>query len=109
MKEAYFSGNSGPIGRDIRRFMPADPKGLAAQVARNVNDDIAAAKFKQNLPMYIGGGIGAVIFLGLFVFLIIRFRRRKAEASKALAEFSAKVNSANELHVKLHGSYMGFL
>lgn len=109
MKEAYFSGNSGPIGRDIRRFMPADPKGLAAQVARNVNDDIAAAKFKQNLPMYIGGGIGAVIFLGLFVFLIIRFRRRKAEASKTLAEFSAKVNSANELHVKLHGSYMGFL
>ena len=41
MKEAYFSGNSGPIGRDIRRYMPADPKGLAAQVARNVNDDIA--------------------------------------------------------------------
>ena len=112
MDPDYFSARNGPIGRDILTYMrprPQDPEGLVVAIANNVNSDISAIEFEAMLPYYITGGVIGVLLLILVIWLTLRYRGRRREAEKHLAEFGAKVDSSTELGVKLKDGYWGFL
>ncbi|MDZ4836363.1 MAG: hypothetical protein SGJ27_21525, partial [Candidatus Melainabacteria bacterium] len=121
MTASYFTDTQdGPLVPNLRRFMPQDPAGAFDAVVVSVNSDIDAIKarqaatakeaaFQQALPYYIGGGALAALLFGTMIFLLVRNSSRKKKMAALIAEWTTKLDSANELYLKLRSSYMGFL
>lgn len=121
MLGGYFDDpNRGPVIPNLRRYMPQDPVGAFSGILSSVNRDIdtwkageadriAAAERAKVVPYYIGGGVSGALFIGLIIFLALRFSGRKKKALAAKAEFDAKLAAADERYVQLNGSYLGFL
>jgi len=117
---ARFSDPNGPVIPALKRHMPQDPKGAMVEIADNVNgviDQYEADQqaqrdhdaFMAKLPYYLLIGFLAAGFLGLIIWLSIRYRREKKLALDAIGEWEPLLESANALYIKLSGSYLGFL
>ncbi len=121
MTAAYFSDtNNGPIIPNLRRHMPQDPAGAFEGIVTTVNAKIydiklhqreaaQAAAFQKALPFYIGGGALAAILIGTLIFLLVRNSTRRKKMAGLIEDWNTKLDSANQLYMKLRGSYMGFL
>lgn len=120
MTANYFSDTqNGPVIPNLRRFMPQDPAGAFVAIVQTINGDIdtikanqaqaeANRKLQEMMPYYIGGGGLAIAILGALIFLLIRNSSRRKKSQALIAEFEAKLNSANEHYLKLR-DYRGFL
>ncbi len=121
MTGAYFADpQKGPVVPNLRRFMPQDPQGAFQAIVETVNGDIDAFKTKQAqeeankafndmLPFYIGTGVLVLLVGGGLIFLFFRNSSRRKKAEALISDWQGKLDSANELYLKLRGSYMGFL
>ncbi|MBX9668855.1 MAG: hypothetical protein K2X93_14615 [Candidatus Obscuribacterales bacterium] len=110
----------GPVLPSLKRFMPQDPKGCFQSIATSVNkviDDYNLeqerqkenAKFYSRLPIYgliviaVGGAVG------VYFWLARAKAGLKVAAETVIGDWTAKMDSANSLYMRLRKGYLGFV
>lgn len=113
LTSADFNAQNGPVNAAIRKYMPHDPNGAFVAIVENVNgsiESVNARRFYWSISPYV---VLVIILLAVGAFF---YRKRKAAFDELKKSFDAEVekwsamlDSANALKIRLHQGYMGFL
>ncbi len=118
-KQQLDSAN-GPVLPALKRFMPQDPMGCFHSIAGNVNQVIddynleqernkENARFYSRLPIYILIVVAIGGALGVFVWIGRTKANLKVAAQALISDWTAKMDSANALYMRLRKGYLGFV
>jgi hypothetical protein len=88
----YFASRNGPILRDVRQFMPDNPKGEFVNIIRAIDDNIDSQIGHQQFAQKSQHALVWLLGLGLVVWLFMRWS--KVQAEKETARSTIRKNDA---------------